>query len=340
MNIRVIFFFLILLFGSSCATVQPIGSYQNQQRPSNPDYSNPDHWAALPTKNDAADLTPANLADQQDEAEIDVFFMYPTIYTGGEKYQTGWNAPIDNPEFNADVDDGTIQFQASSFNGAGKIYAPRYRQAHINAYFNKDTVSAKAAFDLAYQDLKMAFQYYLDNYNNGRPIIIAAHSQGTIHGKTLVKEFFDGTPLQKQLVAAYLVGIPVDKDHFEHINPCQYSTETGCFLTWQTWKRGTFPDDHDPQNNVAVTNPLSWTIDESYAPASMNKGGVLYNFEKIHPALTDAEIQNGVLWAQKPQFFGSIFFTRDNYHIGDYNLYYLNIRENAEARAAAFIEKQ
>ena len=54
------------------------------------------------------------------------------------------------------------------------------------------------------EDVKAAFQYYLEHYNNGRPIIIASHSQGTTHAKRLLKEFFDGTALQHQLVAAYL----------------------------------------------------------------------------------------------------------------------------------------
>jgi hypothetical protein len=45
--------------------------------------------------------------------------------------------------------------------------------------------------------VKTAFLYYLQHYNNGRPIIIASHSQGATHGKRLLKEFFDGKELQK-----------------------------------------------------------------------------------------------------------------------------------------------
>ena len=33
---------------------------------------------------------------------------------------------------------------------------------------------------------KAAFQYYLEHYNNGRPFIIASHSQGTYHAKRLI----------------------------------------------------------------------------------------------------------------------------------------------------------
>ena len=80
-----------------------------------------------------ADGTPKKIADKQATAAVDVFFMYPTIYTG-EKGDNQWNAPVNDPAFNKRVDESTIKFQASVFNGVGKVYAPRYRQAHITAY--------------------------------------------------------------------------------------------------------------------------------------------------------------------------------------------------------------
>ena len=277
------------------------------------------------------------MKNEQADAAVDVFFMYPTIYTG-EKGDDQWNAPVNDPAFNKRVDESTIQLQASIFNGVGKIYAPRYRQAHIKAYFEEDKVMAKQVFDLAYEDLKSAFQYYLDHYNNGRPIIIASHSQGTTHGIRLMKEFFDGQELQKQLVAAYLVGIPVEKNQYDHIPVCETPTQTGCFCTWRTFEEG-----HSPQRYVsekfAVTNPLTWSTSEDYAPHELNKGGVLRKIKKIYPELTSARIvaKDGILWATKPKFFGSFLLKTKNYHIADFNFYYLNVRENAQMRAKNFI---
>ena len=69
----------------------------------------------------------------------------------------------------------------------------------------------------AYRDIKSAFQYYLKHENNGRPIMIVSHSQGTLHAGQLLKDFFEDQPLQKQLVAAYLVGIAVKDDYFQSI---------------------------------------------------------------------------------------------------------------------------
>lgn len=332
--------FCSILFCSCSKTyLSPIGEYKGDNTPSAPDYSDEKYWSALPGKDDMADVTPPGLTDNQATAAADVFFMYPTIYIG-EKGEDQWNAPVDDPAFNERVDESTIKFQASIFNGAGKVYAPRYRQAHLNAYWAKDKAMAKKVFDLAYEDLKNAFEYYLENYNQGRPIIIASHSQGTTHGIRLVKDYFDGKPLQNQLIAAYLVGIPVAKDQYENISVCNSPKQTGCFCSWRTFRNGHIPDS-DTSEKIAVTNPLTWKTDNNLAPKTLNTGGVLRNINKIKKGLTDAQIvgDKGILWAKRPKFFGSIFFTTKNYHIADFNFYYRNVRENAIARTNAHLNK-
>ena len=72
------------------------------------------------------------------------------------------------------------------------------------------------ALDFAYEDIRNAFIYYLKNFNDNKPFIIASHSQGTVHAKRLISEFIDGKELQKKLIAAYLVGIKVKKNEFKN----------------------------------------------------------------------------------------------------------------------------
>lgn len=88
----------------------------------------------------------------------------------------------------------------------------------------------------AYSDVRRAFINYLE-YHIGSPIIIAGHSQGTQHAKTLIKEFFDGQLLKNRLVAAYLVGMPVKQDEFKTIPPCIDSLQTACFVRWRTFQK-------------------------------------------------------------------------------------------------------
>ncbi|MEO1628634.1 MAG: DUF3089 domain-containing protein [Bacteroidota bacterium] len=332
--------FCCLMGLTACKTYRPQGPFQETAIPQAPDYSKASAWAALPSTDDMADRTPdASLIDRQSEAPADVFFLTPTTYTGSKKWETQWNGPIDDPRLNKKTDEGTILHQASIFNGAGRVFAPRYRQAHLHAYFTK-APAAKTAFELAYKDVVAAFEYYLEHHNDGRPIIIAAHSQGTTHAAPLIKAYFDGKARQNQLIAAYLVGMPIAVGYFDQIPACETPEQVNCFCSWRTWQKGYLPPSHDKEQDMLVTNPLLWTTDTTYAAASFNKGTVLRKFKRgFKKGITDAQVHQNVLWVNKPKFFGSALINFKNYHIADYNLFYVNIRENARRRVESWLSK-
>jgi len=301
------------------------------------DYNNLNYWAAHPDKRDNADKIPGTELPAKKNLEADVFFIHPTIYSE-KKDKLPWNPSIDDQELNKKVDNSTILFQASAFNAAGRVFAPRYRQAHIRSYSTADTASAKQAFALAYADVKRAFEHYLKYYNHGRPFIIASHSQGTTHAGPLIREFIDGTSLQRQLVAAYLIGLPVTKTYFKRIRPCLNPDDLNCSISWRTFKYDFVPEDRPLGDSILVTNPLSWKIDTTYVDKSQNQGAVLRNFDKILPKRVDAKVHNGILWANKPRFPWSFLFRRKNYHIADINFYYMDIRENAKVRVNRWLD--
>ena len=194
-----------LIYAQSCAFKPP--AFSTASAPVAPDYTDLDNWAAHPDKADMADRLPGNgLEDRQFSSQVDVFFLHPTTYTRKGKE---WNADIKDTKLNEKTDESTILYQASIFNGVGKVYAPRYRQVHLSSFYQDNKETLGDAFELAYDDLKKAFIYFLENNNNKRPIIIAAHSQGALHAIRLLQEFFDNKPLQNRLVAAYVVGWPV-----------------------------------------------------------------------------------------------------------------------------------
>jgi len=304
-----------------------------------PDYSNLNNWAAHPWKDDPSDSIPEPLLkDFVADSLVDVFFIHPTTYLDKNK-PFGWNAPVDDAELNKKTDNTTILKQASIFNTAGRVFAPRYRQAHIDAYYTPDTVTARAALDEAYGDVKAAFEYYMAHYNNGRPVIIASHSQGTTHAKRLLKEFFDGKPLQQKLVTAYIVGIAVEPDWFVNIPPCNKPEQTGCFCTWRTLQTGYLtPFVQNEKFMAIVTNPLTWDASQPDASRESNEGSVLLDFNKVLKHVAGATIHGGVLWTDKPHFFGSILYTTKNYHIADYNFYYVSVRNNVRQRVMAFLK--
>ena len=339
MRFPLFFALAVALFGA-CKSARPTLAFDPGQTPPAPDYADLHNWAAHPGKTDPADRTPGpEIRDHQDSAAVDVFFLYPTTYTGSRRQERNWNAAVADEAVNRKTDSTTILYQASIFNGAGRVFAPRYRQAHLHAFFSGDKKSAQQALDVAYTDVKAAFQYYLDHWNQGRPFIIAGHSQGGRHGMFLVRDLVENTPLEKQLVAAYLVGWPVKAGFFQHLKPCASPNDAGCFCSWRTWERE-FGLRHASEDDVICTNPLIWTTAEGqFAPRALNRGAVLRKFSVTYPGLCDAEVYRGILLCTKPKFPGSIFFRRKNYHVGDLNLYYFNVRENAAARAAAFGKK-
>jgi hypothetical protein len=328
---RRLLFVCVFLLGASC--LKPWRNFDAYPPPAAPDYCRAENWAALPDKNDSADLVPRNsgLCEDQAHALVDVFFIHPTTYYRNRS----WNADVGDKKLNDFTDRTTIKMQASVYNESGCVYAPRYRQATLYSFMDKVGNRAKA-LDLAYQDVRQAFQYYLDHFNRGRPVIIASHSQGTYHAIRLVKEFFEpDSALYQKLVGAYLIGGPVPKNCFARIPASDSASQTGCYVAWNTVARGRAA--REP--GLECVNPLSWKRDTAYVPAEMNRGGVPKSFDRIDTAVVGAQCSgNRALWVDKPRVRGYPALG-GSYHLVDYSLFYLNIRENVKARVQAYLKK-
>jgi hypothetical protein len=319
---------LVLLIAiSSCKPVYLTQTFKINQIPEAPNYKLEKNWAVLPW------MYPEDLqklsSQELDTLKTDVFYVYPTLLLN--KKDTRWNVSINDSVQNKRILNIAVKLQASAWATAGKLYVPFYRQAHIRAYtmYNE---GGKQAFEIAYTDVKAAFEIYLAKYNNGRPIIIASHSQGTTHTKRLLKEFFDGTPLQKQLIAAYIPGIGVYPNEFTHIKPMTYPTETGGFVSWNTYKKNTYPKKYDIWYKGKVTsNPITWN-NATTTDFSQHKGFYFTNGKNYDKALR-ITITDGLVWTSLPRFPLRIFaLFKKNYHTGDINLFWNDIRTNAELR--------
>ena len=332
---KLVLFFTVSLFFCSCLI--PVRRFHKYKSPTAPDYSDHACWSALPTKKDSADISISgtNIVDKQSSSAIDVFYVHPTTYlTGGR-----WNADLRNKSANKKTDELAVRNQASIFNETCKVYAPRYRQAVLFSYakYAKKKGDAPQSFGLAYTDVKAAFTYYLQNLNKGRPFIIASHSQGTDHTVRLLNDFFTAdTLLKKQLVAAYIIGRPIRIEDVKAIPPCDSAKQTGCYVTWNTvpWDEPTYYG--EKVKGLVCVNPLSWSRDTLTAPAFLNKGGLPQSFNKLDEGLTDAKVSpSGLLWTHRPAVTKKNYPTINSqrFHLLDYNLFYMNIRENIKLRA-------
>ncbi|MDO7885140.1 DUF3089 domain-containing protein [Hymenobacter cheonanensis] len=329
---------------SSCLTLlKPAHHFSVKSAGPAPDYADSATWAALPGHRTAARQRPPGLPrpiPTPADTVADVFYVHPTTYFWRLGY---WNAPMRLRRLRHYTDLTCLRNQASLFYDVGRLYAPRYRQATLYSFFAPKDPSAQPALDLAYADVKAAFRYYLAHYNHGRPFILASHSQGTTHAQRLLHELVDDNPqLRKQLIAAYLVGRKVKPDEYQHLPALRDSLQTGGIIGWNTATRGT---DFAPYHGLLVTNPLTWTLDSAAAPASLNRGGVPLTFKRIDPHVTGAQIHRGLLWAaaQHPPGYRHLHIPGEkalsaSYHIVDYNLFYLNVRQNARARVRVWLK--
>ena len=329
--------FATISFAGCTAYKAPNTPFNAEVAPVAPDYTSLDFWISHPEKYDSADCVPGrSYCTDQKNAPADVFFIYPTIYNSKDN----WNANVRDSALNARIQRWAIRHQASIFNESCRIYAPIYRQGTYGAYFVEDKKSQYQTFTLAYQDVKNAFEHYLEHENQGRPIVIAGHSQGSMHGIRLLRDYFDGKPLSKQLVAAYIPGWPVPADTFSTLKPCDCADATGCYNTWNTWKWGHTPKRERKHwfDNAVVVNPVNWTSDSTYAPYEEHKGAVMHSYDEIYPNALDAQESHGMLWVHKPYVPKRFWFVQNNYHIADYNFFWQDIRENVGKRVGAFLE--
>lgn len=341
--------------------MRPSGPFVAQAIPRSPDYADPATWSALPERADAADAAaPALPAGEQGAAAADVFYVHPTSYIGAN-----WNGPIDDVRLNADTDRVATRLQASAFNACCAVYAPRYRQANGTA-FTHPSDDGERAIDLAFSDVAAAFRYYLQKYNRGRPFILAAHSQGTLLAYRLLREEISGKPARERLVAAYLIGGPIVKDAIAREAPdlpvCEAPEQTGCVISWNArgplYTPGVF-DVRSLQLSAAnqglrdgirvCVNPLTWRTDAAPAPARLHKGALFLEVASpvVQPGFASAECRDGTLIVSQigtaPRDLLSRLLDRalgpQNYHAIEYQLFYVNLRENAAQRVTAYLHR-
>lgn len=343
------------LFGRQLLAVAlvPSVSFADSPVAGGPDYSRLSAWDANPARSsDAARWTPPGFAAAP-YPRVAVFFVTPTAYLGRDR----WTMPFDDAATNARID-LYLRSQASVFNGVGRIWAPKYRQASFGAFMTTKPDAARA-LDLAYGDVVRAFAAFAAAAPADAPIVLAGHSQGSLQLLRLIKEHVVGTPLARRIVAVYAVGWPISLTAdlpALGLPACATSEATGCVLSWQSFAEPADVTDLRRAFDAApsltglpragtrllCTNPLLGEPSALAVPASRNIGALV-------PAtdLGSARVVAGRVGAQclasgivaigaPPEGFGQYVLPGNNYHVYDYMLFWANVRADVERRASAF----
>jgi CubicO group peptidase (beta-lactamase class C family) len=328
--------------------------------PRAPDYSRRSAWVSLPRLQDAADRVASNerIPAAQASARADVFYVHPTTYNT----QAHWNQDIADRATNEWTDNSVVARQATVFNACCRVYAPRYRQAATGALESTDG-SGDRAFELAYEDIKSAFLYYLKHYNRGRPFILAGHSQGSKHLELLIAELIDAKPLQRLFIAAYTPGVSLSLGDFGHryssVSPCRTPTMTACIASWNSFEAAGNAASYRSRNEqryaaqygdagkaLLCVNPLSFDIGQPAAVAEANRGAlsgaaVATGLPPLIAAAAGAACIDGVLRVTVPvdPRFRLNVLPNGMLHYHDIDLYYENIRANAVDRVNAYYSR-
>lgn len=303
-------------------TLRGIEKYETQPV----DYSSASNWIARP-----GTIT----------KDVDVFFLYPTGYQGGSHDLSD----INNSTMVAHANISKAG-QASVFAQSCNIYMPKYRQLSVSAlrkYGNEENMIYMASFDLY-----SALDYYFENCNNGRPFIIAGHSQGSVWATVILQDYMKKHPeYLKRMVAAYVIGYSITKDYLKrntHLKFATGATDTGVIISYNTEGVGNKNADNMVVEKGAVAiNPLNWKTDSTKASTSQNLGSLDHSTGKITtPGIADAQLdleRGVVICTTVPKSMATQGFGPESYHTYEYSFYYMNLVKNVADRIAAFKSK-
>ncbi len=300
------------------------------------DYSNKDNWLNIPDT----------------DYEVDVFYLYPTAWTRTDA--DPYYCQIDNASMRAGAQ-YIYTGQAAAFEPVANVYAPYYRQIDAVWVLDRGPLEEGAPYfeGLPLADAVAAFEYYLENYNNGKPFILAGHSQGSSVTKGLLKYYMAEHPdVYERMVAAYVIGFSVtesDLKEYSHLKFAQGADDTGVIISWNVEAPGTEENPLLFEGAISI-NPISWTLDETTATKEENLGSLIANraeqtlteLDNLADATVNKERGSVICSTVDVEVYNpgtAGLFPRGCYHMQDYGFYFDNITENAGVRIDAYLAK-
>lgn len=296
-------------------------------------YENSGNWVYLETAETAA---------------ADVFFICPTVYGGTDD---SYNMSLEDTA-SKEAFAGATNMEKGIYDEDARFFAPYYRQAGLNVY-ELPPEEREAYLSLAYEDIKEAFTYYLEHYNQGRPIVLAGFSQGADMSIRLLKDCFAREEVNDLLVACYAIGWRITEEELEkypHLRFAAGETDTGVIISFNSEAESVTDSLMIPAGTRTLAiNPLNWKTDSTPASREENAGACFTDYSGSIvteiPHLTGAYIdpQRGTLKVPdvSPQEYPPVLsiFSDGIYHLYDYQFFYRNLQENVGVRIDAYLSR-
>jgi len=335
------------LLAASPAIADTVADEVNAAAAAAPNYADPAMWSQ------AAAALPPGASPAATAPQVDVFYVHPTIMGKARPF----NQDLADAALNRLTDESAIARQASAFSACCAVYAPRYRAAGPGSLVTRE--QRDAAFALAYSDVERAFDWFLAHVSKGRPFILAGHSQGAMHLATLLEQRIDGTPLQRRLVAAYIVGINLAEGEFglryKTVRPCLGPTQTGCVVQWNAVAAGSklepivanfqkiFADRYagSPGAQTLCVNPVTFDARQPASLSAQSRGAVpgqpgLGAMLPLIAGRVAVSCQQGLAVTAYDPALALQPLPGGSLHYHDIGLFWVDLRANAVQRSQAW----
>ena len=300
------------------------------------DYSNSDNWMYCPDGS---------------EYNVDILWFYPTAYANPEGEYV---CEISDEEMRTNAQN-SYKMMGSVFETVGNVFVPYYRQVNGAKFANMTKEEIRNyGWRESRTDLYAALDYYFQHLNNGRPYILAGHSQGSNLLIIILEEYMKAhQDYYSRMVASYLLGCSLTKDMiatYPYLKAATCSNDLGVVVSWNTEGTGNANAGATlvVDNNAISINPLNWKTDTTYASKDINLGSYLPDGNGSYV------LGDGIADARVDTIRGTVICTTvdptkytiaipifgpESYHGYDYGFYYMNIRENAKMRVNKWFEK-
>jgi len=307
------------------------------------DYSQAKNWLDVP-----AALVKDGVINGTATADlkaVDVFYIYPTV--------TGFRPETEVCEL---TDTMMIsgaqmvrQIQTAVFDESCNVFMPYYRQISMP----KPGSDYRAIIDYVSKfDATDALDYYLNNLNQGRPFILAGHSQGASVLIALLENYMTNHPeALSRMVAAYPIGFAVTKEWLAKtgLKFAEGATDTGVIVSWNTEGPANLKE-----NNMTLApggisiNPINWKRDDTPASVKENLGSLTVEGKLVTPGIADARVDtvrgSVVVTTVDAKLYaipadGAAMFGPESYHLHDYGFFFNNFKQNVADRIAAYMKK-
>jgi hypothetical protein len=219
------------------------------------DYANPDFWACRPDKAnsecarnlDATEMLKDGTTrlvphERATDPTFDCFYVYPTVLLNKSGNMT------DFTEEGVKYVRDPLLAQGAPFTRICEVFAPLYRQVGLNVV-NPGAPGSAPNPALALQDVKGAFDHYLQHYSRGRKFVLIGHSQGSGMLTGLLRDTILGNQeLRSRMISAALIGssvvVPAGQKTggtFTDVPICSAPGETGCIIAYVSYAKDAPP---------------------------------------------------------------------------------------------------